>query len=89
MQKSQRLIQMIMLINARKSFTVNELANEFGLSSRTITRDLQELSELGVPLYSVQGRGGGYKLLQERLLPPEDKSHFRLYEKAEVIFLPF
>jgi predicted DNA-binding transcriptional regulator YafY len=70
MQKSQRLIQLIMRINAKKSFTVGELADEFGLSSRTITRDLQELSELGVPIYSIQGRGGGYKLLQERLLPP-------------------
>lgn len=70
MQKSQRLIQLIMRINAKKSFTVRELADEFGLSTRTITRDLQELSELGVPVYSVQGRGGGFKLLQERLLPP-------------------
>ncbi|WP_248924576.1 helix-turn-helix transcriptional regulator [Paenibacillus hamazuiensis] len=70
MQKSQRLIQMIMKINAKKSFTVKELADEFGLSSRTILRDLQELSELGIPVYSIQGRGGGYKLLQERLLPP-------------------
>lgn len=70
MQKSQRLIQMIMMINARRSFTVRELADEFGLSTRTITRDLQELSELGIPVYSVQGRGGGYRLLRERLLPP-------------------
>ncbi|MCH5584800.1 YafY family transcriptional regulator [Shimazuella sp. AN120528] len=70
MLKSQRLIQLIMLINAKKSFTVPELAAEFGLSTRTITRDLQELSQLGVPIYSVQGRGGGYRLLQERLLPP-------------------
>ncbi|TFE23737.1 helix-turn-helix transcriptional regulator [Cohnella luojiensis] len=70
MLKSQRLIRMIMMINAKKSFTVQELADDFGLSTRTITRDLQELSELGVPIYSVQGRGGGYRLLQERLLPP-------------------
>ncbi|WP_152394881.1 helix-turn-helix transcriptional regulator [Paenibacillus guangzhouensis] len=69
MLKSQRLIQLIMMINAKKSFTVQELADEFGLSTRTITRDLQELSELGVPIYSVQGRGGGYRLLQERMLP--------------------
>ncbi|KIL39970.1 DNA-binding protein [Gordoniibacillus kamchatkensis] len=70
MLKSQRLIQLIMRLNAKKSFTVRELADEFGLSTRTITRDLQELSELGVPIYSVQGRGGGYRLLRERLLPP-------------------
>jgi len=70
LQKSQRLIQLMMRINAKKSFTVKELADEFGLSTRTITRDLQELSELGVPIYSIQGRGGGHKLLRERLLPP-------------------
>ncbi|RED58158.1 helix-turn-helix transcriptional regulator [Cohnella lupini] len=70
MLKSQRLIRMIMIINARKSFTVQEMADEFGLSTRTVTRDLLELSELGVPIYSIQGRGGGYRLLQERLLPP-------------------
>ncbi|MDQ0061721.1 helix-turn-helix transcriptional regulator [Paenibacillus harenae] len=64
------MIQLIMMINARKSFTVQELADEFGLSKRTIARDLDELSSLGVPVYSVQGRGGGYRLLQERLLPP-------------------
>ncbi|MFB5678415.1 helix-turn-helix transcriptional regulator [Paenibacillus terreus] len=70
MLKAQRLIQLIMIINAKKSFTVQELADEFGLSYRTITRDLQELSELGIPLYSIQGRGGGYKLLRDRTLPP-------------------
>ncbi|NOU71842.1 WYL domain-containing protein [Paenibacillus sp. LMG 31458] len=70
MLKSQRLIQLIMIINAKKSFTVPEIAKEFGLSTRTITRDLEELSALGVPIYSVQGRGGGYRLLRERMLPP-------------------
>ncbi|MCZ8518504.1 MULTISPECIES: helix-turn-helix transcriptional regulator [Paenibacillus] len=70
MIKSQRLIQLMMVINAKKSFTVRELADEFGLSTRTITRDLQELSEVGFPIYTVQGRGGGYRLLQERMLPP-------------------
>jgi predicted DNA-binding transcriptional regulator YafY len=53
LHKSQRLFQMMMRINAKKSFTVKELADEFGLSSRTIMRDLQELSELGVPIYSI------------------------------------
>lgn len=70
MHKSQRLIQMMMRINAKKSFTIKELADDFGVSGRTVMRDLQDLSELGVPVYSIQGRGGGYRLLQQRLLPP-------------------
>jgi hypothetical protein len=28
------------------------------------------LSEIGFPIYSVQGRDGGYRLLQERILTP-------------------
>jgi predicted DNA-binding transcriptional regulator YafY len=70
MSKSQRLIELMMTINTKRKFTVKELANEFGVSSRTILRDLQELSELGVPLYSEVGPHGGYQVLRERILPP-------------------
>lgn len=59
-----------MMVNRKKRFTVGELAQEFGVSKRTILRDLQELSELGVPLYSEVGPHGGYQVLRERILPP-------------------
>jgi predicted DNA-binding transcriptional regulator YafY len=49
---------------------VKELAEEFGVSSRTMLRDLQELSGLGIPLYSEVGPNGGYRVLQNRMLPP-------------------
>lgn len=49
MAKSKRLIEMMMSINKKKSFNAKELANEFGVSTRTIVRDMQELSALGVP----------------------------------------
>lgn len=70
MAKSKRLVELIMTVNSKKKFTVQELANEFGVSYRTILRDLQELGELGVPLYSEVGANGGYAILKERLLPP-------------------
>lgn len=70
MHKAQRLIQLIMLVNERKRFTVQELADECGVSRRTMIRDLGELSELGVPLYSEAGVHGGYRLLREKVLPP-------------------
>lgn len=59
-----------MLVNRKRKFTVGELADEFGVSKRTILRDLQELGELGVPLYSEVGPHGGYQVLNERILPP-------------------
>ena len=41
----------------QKSFTVKELADEFGLSVRTLSRDLDELSGLGVPIYPCKAEG--------------------------------
>jgi predicted DNA-binding transcriptional regulator YafY len=70
MNKSKRLMELMLTVNRRKKFTVRELAEQFDVSSRTILRDLQELSELGVPLYSEVGPHGGYQVLRERVLPP-------------------
>lgn len=70
MSKSRRLIELMMAVNRKRRFTVKELAEEFGVSTRTMLRDLQELSGMGVPLYSQVGAGGGYHVLKERALPP-------------------
>ncbi|MDD9267706.1 helix-turn-helix transcriptional regulator [Paenibacillus sp. GCM10023248] len=70
MNKTQRLIQLMMAVNERMAFTTRELAEEFGVSERTMHRDLQELSEMGMPLYTEFGPHGGYRLLKKRMLPP-------------------
>lgn len=70
MGKSRRLIELMMAVNRKRKFTIKELAEEFGVSARTMLRDLQELSGMGVPLYSQVGAGGGYQVLTERSLPP-------------------
>ncbi|MDF2652545.1 MAG: YafY family transcriptional regulator [Paenibacillus sp.] len=70
MHKSKRLMELMMTVNRKRRFKVQELADEFGVSKRTILRDLQELSELGVPLYSEVGPHGGYQVIRERVLPP-------------------
>lgn len=70
MSKAKRLVELIMVVNSKKRFNVQELADEFNVSYRTILRDLQELSEIGMPLYSEVGPSGGYGLLKERILPP-------------------
>src|SRR5215203_5049391 len=49
-------------VQAKPRFTAAELAEEFGVSRRTILRDLQTLLGLGVPLRSTPGPGGGYSL---------------------------
>lgn len=82
MHKAQRLIQLIMLVNEKKKFTIGELAAELGVSRRTMIRDLMELCELGVPLYSEVGAAGGYRVLREKVLPPisfTEKEVFALF----------
>lgn len=84
MAKSKRVIELMIAINQRKKFTARELADEFEVSIRTIMRDLQVLSELGVPLYTEYGPHGGYRVLRERQLPPITFSE----QEAVAIFLP-
>lgn len=70
MSKAKQLMDVIMYVNAKKSFTAQEVANEFGVSVRTAHRYLTEISDMGVPLYTEQGRHGGYRTLKSRVLPP-------------------
>lgn len=46
------------------------LAERFEVSSRTIKRDIAALCDAGVPIWSVEGRGGGYGLAEHATLPP-------------------
>jgi predicted DNA-binding transcriptional regulator YafY len=60
--RTARLLELLIRVQTKTRFTAQELAEEFGVSSRTILRDLRALSEMGVPLRSMPGPGGGYAL---------------------------
>lgn len=76
MAKTERLFNILLKINAKKQFTIKELSEEFNVSTRTISRDLNELCSFGVPLYSERGPYGGFRLINEnRLLPSIAFSH--------------
>lgn len=62
MSRAARLLELMVRVQARPRFTAAELAAEFGVSRRTMQRDLATLSEMGVPLRSTPGVGGGYSL---------------------------
>ena len=53
---------MLIRVQTKPHFTAAELAEEFGVSRRTMLRDLGALSAMGVPLRSTPGPGGGYSL---------------------------
>jgi len=64
--RTERLFATILLLQNRPNMTSRDLAEHFGVSRRTIFRDLRALSESGVP-YS---EGGGYEILEGYQLPP-------------------
>lgn len=70
MSKSKLLFDLIMYVNTKRNFTADEVAQELNVSIRTAHRYLLELSEMGVPLYTEPGRNGGYRILNNRALPP-------------------
>lgn len=50
--------------------TAERLSQEFGVSVRTIKRDLDALDRSGSPIWSRPGPGGGYGILTGSTLPP-------------------
>lgn len=62
MQKTERLVAITLLLQARGKMTAHHLASILGVSIRTIYRDIIALSLAHVPVSMDYGPGGGYYL---------------------------
>ncbi len=61
--RADRLLAVLLLLQQRETVTAAEVARELEVSERTARRDLDALAVAGVPVYSVRGRGGGWRLV--------------------------
>jgi len=68
-ERLHALSEMLRRAGAR-GCTAERLAAEFGVSVRTIKRDLTALENSGAPIWSRPGPGGGYGLAAQASLPP-------------------
>ena len=57
--KENRYFQMLYLLLEKGNMTAPQLAKHFEVSVRTIYRDIDILSSAGIPIYAIQGQGGG------------------------------
>ncbi|RIX53755.1 WYL domain-containing protein [Paenibacillus nanensis] len=73
----------ILIALQHRSETAQALAEKLEVSKRTILRDMQALSEIGIPLYAVPGPSGGFRLMDGYKLPP---LHFDAKEAFAILF---
>lgn len=70
MKELDRILGILLALQSRRTVRARQLAEQFAVSTRTIYRDLQTMSLLGIPIYAERGRNGGIRLLEGFFLPP-------------------
>lgn len=62
--KINRLTEIIVTLLNKNTVTAKDLADKFSVSTRTIYRDIEELSLSGIPVYMTKGKNGGISILE-------------------------
>ena len=63
--KDNRLFRILYYILEKGKVTASELADKFEVSVRTIYRDIDAISSAGIPIYALQGKGGGIEIAED------------------------
>ena len=63
-----RLTAILTLLQTKRLLTSTALANKFGVSVRTIYRDIRALEQAGIPILTEEGKG--YSLMEGYRIPP-------------------
>ncbi|MFS0723619.1 helix-turn-helix transcriptional regulator [Paenibacillus sp. 1P07SE] len=80
MNKVERLISIVMILLQREVMSATAFSDLFGVSKRTILRDMETLGLANIPIYAIHGVHGGYAImdtykLDKRLLSHTDLEH--------------
>lgn len=67
-KRLSRLVAILIQLQTKRLITSTKLAEKFGVSTRTIYRDLKSLEQAGVPILTEDGKG--YSLMEGYKIPP-------------------
>ena len=70
LEASSRLLKLLSLLQTRRDWAGDELADRLEVSGRTVRRDIERLRMLGYPVTSLTGPAGGYRLEAGTAMPP-------------------
>lgn len=79
--KTERLLSIVFVLINRRLVQAKELADRFGVSVRTIYRDIEAINAAGIPVVTYQGSGGGIGLMEGYRL---DRSVWTEKEMADI-----
>jgi predicted DNA-binding transcriptional regulator YafY len=68
MNRTDRLMELLLLLQAKVGQPARDLAQQLGITERTLYRDLAALNEIGVPI--LHEPGAGYRIMDGFFLPP-------------------
>jgi predicted DNA-binding transcriptional regulator YafY len=69
-ETTARVLRLLGLLQSRPVWSGPELADRLGVTVRSVRRDVERLRDLGYPVRSAKGVGGGYQLGPGQGLPP-------------------
>ena len=70
MDPTARILRLLSLLQTYRHWGGDELSDRLGVSPRTVRRDVDRLRELGYPVDTTRGTGGGYRLSAGTRIPP-------------------
>lgn len=96
--KTDRILEIIIYLMNHDNVSARYLAEKFHVSVRTIQRDMISISAIGVPIYSENGKKGGYSILptykikninirsDEQLMKESEQAYYKTSIPIEVQF---
>lgn len=69
-ERISRVLHLLELLQSAGTRSLGELSGRLGVDERTVRRDVEQLRELEIPVESLRGRYGGYRIAAGYRMPP-------------------